>query len=57
MNACHAEGAAAVSDAVFYRMLTLGSLCLENVRRLNVQRGGGAQNVGIKPMAVLAGMA
>jgi hypothetical protein len=38
-------------------MLTLGSLCLENVRRLNVQRGGGAQNVGIKPMAVLSGMA
>ncbi len=57
MNACHAEGAAAVSDAVFYRMLTVGSLCLENVRRGNVQRGGAGQNVGIKPMAVLAGMA
>ena len=57
MNACHAEGSSAVSDAVFYRMLTIGSLCLENVRRGNVQRGGAGQNVGIKPMAVLAGMA
>lgn len=57
VNACHAEGAGAVSDSIFYRMLTLGALCLENVRRGNVQRGGAGQNIGLKPMAVLAGMA
>lgn len=57
INACHAEGGAAVPDAIFYRMLTLGALSLENVRRGNVGRGGAGQNVGIKPMAVLAGMA
>lgn len=57
LNACHVEGAAAVSDAVFYRMLTIGSLCLENVRRGNEQRGGAGQHVGIKQFAVLAGIA
>ena len=57
MNACHVEGILIVSDVVFYRMLTLGSLCLENVRRGNVQRGGAGQHVGIKQFAVLAGIA
>lgn len=57
VNACHAEGGSGVSDAIFYRMLTLGALLLENAKRGNIQRGGAGQNSGMKPMAVLAGIA
>lgn len=57
LNACHAEGSSAVPDALFYRILTMGALNLENVLRGNPGRGGAGQNSGIKPMAVAAGMA
>lgn len=57
INACHAEGAAAVSDSVAYYLATQGCLLIENVRRGNVQRGGAGQNSGMKPLAALVGMA